>query len=109
MGKFRIKIIAWLHSDDYVQFKYSTNGIIWHKIRNCERDILDNWYYMKPLTISYKDAESTVSKFQSLDDIHKYEQSQKDKVTQYNADIDANNKRIRSEKAAVYNRFKTLK
>lgn len=105
MGKFRIKVIAWWASDDYVQLKYSTNGIIWRKIRHSERDILDNWYYMKPLKISYKDAERTVAKFQSLDDIRKYEQIEKDKVTQYNAEIDANNKRIKAEKKEVYKRF----
>lgn len=105
MGKFRIKVIAWWVSDDYVQLKYSTNGIIWRKIRYSERDILDNWYYMKPLKISYKDAERTVAKFQSLDDIRKYEQIEKDILVKCNAEIDANNKRIKAEKKEVYKRF----
>lgn len=106
MGKFRIKVIPWWASDDYVQFKYSTNGIIWHKIRHCEREVLDDWYYMEPLTVRYIYAESTVAKFQSIDDIRKYEQLEKDKLVKRNAEIDAYNKRKKAEKEAVYKRFK---
>jgi cell fate (sporulation/competence/biofilm development) regulator YmcA (YheA/YmcA/DUF963 family) len=60
---------------------------------------------MKPLKISYKDAERTVAKFQSLDDIRKYEQIEKDILVKCNAEIDANNKRIKAEKKEVYKRF----
>lgn len=106
MGKFRIKVVSWWASDDYVQLKYSTNGIIWRKVNSCTREILNNRYYMRPLTISYKDAERTVAKFQSIDDIRKYEQDEKDKLMKYNAEIDAHNKRKKAEKEAVYKKFK---
>jgi hypothetical protein len=105
MGKFRIKITAWWASNEYVQFKYSTNGIIWRKIYKCEYEILDEWYYMQPLTTHYSNSESTIAKFKTIDDIRKYEQEEKQKLIKYNADIDARNKRKEAERKAVYKRF----
>lgn len=109
MGKFRIKIIPWWVSDDYVQFKYSTNGIIWYKIHHSKRDVLDNYFYMEPLTIHYTDAERTVAKFQSINDIRNYEQIEKDKLVKYNTEKDVNDKLKSLEKEATYKRFNKLK
>lgn len=105
MGKFRIKITAWWASADYIQYKYSTNGIFWHRIYKCEYEILDEWYYMKPRTDYYSNAKYVIDEFKSVDDIRKYEDNQRAMMIKYNAEIKAIKDRHKKDRNDVYNKF----
>ena len=105
MGKFRIKIKAWWCSDDYVQFIYSTNGIRWHKVHALDYDILDEWYYMRPLTVEYYDCERYINKFKTINDIHKYEQEEEKRVNENNNQMSKRDKLNKEKKQAIYNKF----
>lgn len=105
MGRFRIKITPWWASNEYVHFKYSTNGFIWHKIYSREYDILSNKYYMKPLIAGYDNAERIISKFNTLDDVRNYEQEEEQKMISHNNNVDAKRKWHEAKRKAVYKKF----
>lgn len=105
MGKFRIKIREWWASDEFANIIYSTNGIIWNKIKNCEYDISDEWYYMKPIKIHFTNCESYIKKFSNIDDIHKFEQKEKERMDKYNDEITKQNNRKKLERQKVYNKL----
>lgn len=105
MGKFRIKIASSWFSDEFVIYKYSENGIIWHKILTSEFDILDKRWYMKTLTTSYRSSESIINKFKTLDDVHKYEEENIDRVIVNNEKIDKRNKAKIADMNAIYKKF----
>ena len=105
MRKFRIKIRAWWASSDFVTIVYSTNGIFWKKIRKCERDVMDGWYYMTPLVIHFTNAGSVLKDFPTLESVLKYDTEQRKKVNSYNNDVLDFQKRKDEEKNKIYNKF----
>lgn len=105
MGKFRIKISSWWASSDYVQFKYSTNRIIWKRIYACEHNIMDGYCYMRPLTTHYSNTESTIHRFNCLDDVLKFEKLERDKVNRHNNDRIRIEKQQSADRKSVYKRF----
>ncbi len=105
MGKFRIKITPWWASDDWAQFKYSTNGLFWKRIYSSEYNILDERYYMTPLTTHYSSSESTMLQFNSIEDVRKYETEQSAIVNRENARIREYERQEEVKKNAFYKRF----
>lgn len=105
MGRFRIKISSWWASNDWVQFWYSTNGIIWRRVHTLEYDILDEWYYMVPLTVSYRDAEYYIKKFSTIEAIREYEREDRARCNKENQRIKDWNDRKDAERKSVYKRF----
>jgi len=105
MGRFRIKITPWWASNDWVQFKYSTNGIIWRKIHTLEYDYIVQWYFMVPLKISFQNAEQYINKFSSIEAIREYERIEREKCDYQNNIIEQGNKMKAAERKSIYNRF----
>jgi len=105
MGKFKIKITQWWASENYVHIIYSTNGIFWHKIKNCEYDFSDEIYYMTPICISFDKCESLLQSFNCLDDIKKYEQEEKDRMIYCNNQIYKKRKQKQDELKSIYKRI----
>lgn len=105
MWKFRIKISSSWFSNDYVSFKYTTNGIFWKRVRTYEYDVLDKWCYMTTLYKQIKYVEDTMSQFKTLDDIKKYEAEQLQRVIKRNNEIAESNKKSSAKKSEIYNKF----
>ena len=105
MGKFRIKISPASWSRDFIILKYSTNGIFWKTIKECEYDILDEWCYMVPKIHNFKNAEYLLEKFKSLDNVLRFESEELLKVINHNKDITERKRRHEKEREDVYRRF----
>jgi len=76
MGKFRIKISSSWFSEDYIVFKYTTNGIFWKTIKCYVYDVLDKWCYMSTKSCHFKNVKETLSKFKTLEDIKIYKEEE---------------------------------
>lgn len=105
MGKFRIKIAPAWFSSDYIVIKYSTNGIFWKTVKNCEYDNLEERYYMVTMTSKFTNAEYLMNKFQTLEDILKFEEKERLELTEYNNRIFEINKKKEEERNSVYKKF----
>jgi len=105
MGRFRIKITSWWASPEWVHFKYSTNGIFWKRVYTCEYDIMDEYYYLVPLTVQISSADEYINKFKSIDDIRKYEKEQLEYGTKNNKWIDDQNNKKQARIKETYKRL----
>lgn len=105
MSKFRIKISPWYASDDFFTVKYSTNGIFWKTLKQYKYDVLDEWCYMVSAIFNYTDAEYIMSKFKNMEDIIKYEETERKRVIDHNKEIKDKRKRVKETKKLIYKKI----
>jgi hypothetical protein len=105
MKKFRIKISSSYYSEDYVVFKYSTNGIFWKSIKSYHYNSLDNWCYMSTKTSHFSSVKDFLSKFKTIEDVNKYEEEERQKVIKHNQEISYRNKKHKEERDNIYNKY----
>jgi len=101
MEQFRVKLKAWSVSDDYAHIIYSTDGISWNEINNCERELMDDRYYIKPICLRIDKCESVIKKFRSLDDVIEYEENEKNIMIKRNNEIDELNRKKQNNKKNI--------
>jgi hypothetical protein len=104
-GYFKIKISSLWYSEDYIKFKYTTNGIFWKNVKCCVYSPLDECYFMSNKTCHFRYAKNFLSKFKTLDDVKRYEDVEKEQVIKHNNNISENNKRYKEERNNVFKKY----
>ncbi len=92
-------------SKEWVNFKYSTNGVFWKKVYTAEYDILDNYYYIRSLLTPIKNADEYINKFKSVEDIKQYEKEQYEYAYAKNKQIDEYNNQKANKIKEIYKRL----
>ncbi len=92
--KFQIKIVPSWFSDEYVSFKYTKNGIIWHDIEGCSEDFLTHYSSMKAISYraNYNKSKETqfryeLDKWSTLEKIEQFHKNEKEEVKSNNEQL----------------------
>lgn len=104
MGRFRVKISTTWYSNEYIYLKYSTNGIFWKTIKCYKYDPLDG-VYMGRLESHISNAESLITKFNTLEKVLSFQDKEKERVSQHRDKIFETKKRENTERLSVLKRF----
>jgi hypothetical protein len=103
MGKFRIKIKSSWFSEDYVELRYSTNGIFWQSVK-CYEETCEACY-MSTMTVHFRNAKELLSRFNSIEDVKRFEEDDRARVMKRNSEIEKSNRMHKEERANVYKQF----
>lgn len=100
---FKLKIVRSWFSDEYVEFKYTKNGIFWKKIYYCEPPFLgclDNDYIWEPLSYRLGNGNFDYEKemFSTYEKIKKFEEQEWKKYIEGNESIKRQREEMRQKR-----------
>lgn len=111
--KFRVKIVKdWTLPDDYVKFKYTTNGLTWHYIHCCDYD--DSNYYWSQYKVSISsrteisDLSEYLNRFSTLDKIKEFEEKEWTKLERGREEIKRNKQKEREKEKDFNKKLKDI-
>jgi len=86
---FKLKIVESWFSGEYVEFKYTKNGIFWKKIYNCEPPFYSKSYTWEPLhcRLGNGNFDKEREKFSTYKKIKEFEEQEWRKYIEKNESI----------------------
>ena len=105
MGRFRIKIQSSWYSKDRIVLRYSTNGVLWKTIKQCEYEMFEEIYVMTNKTTHFSQAECLLQKFNTIEKVKKYDAIEKQATIKFNLEISNKNKKNKEDRIEIYKKY----
>lgn len=106
---FKLKIVSSWFSEEYVVFKYTTNGIFWKKIYCCQPpflDLLEYNYTWEPLSFPLGSGNFEYEKemFSTIEKIKEYEENEWKKYVKGNESLKRQRKEYKEKRLQALRR-----
>lgn len=102
---FKRKIKKTWFSDDFINLRYTTNGIFWKNLKTCEYFTIEDYYEMVDKIFSVDNAKYIFEEFDTIEKIRQYEADNKNKVVKLNKQISERKKIKEEKKKNIYKKY----